>query len=72
MTPQDAADARARITFTTSTPFNAAVASTYPTQFTQNVGDPIVLTLDDPKLWEHPWIYIVEPGNLKITYASDL
>jgi len=29
-------------TFTTSVPFNAAVASTYPTQFTQNVGDPIV------------------------------
>src|SRR5687768_4664387 len=29
-------------TFTTSTPFNAAVAATYPTQFTQNVGDPIV------------------------------
>jgi hypothetical protein len=29
-------------TFTTSAPFNAAVASTYPTQFTQNVGDPIV------------------------------
>ena len=29
------------------------------------VGDPIVLTLDDPKLWEHPWIYIVEPSNLR-------
>jgi len=29
-----------------------------------DVGDPIVLTLDDPKLWEHPWIYIVEPSNL--------
>ena len=29
-------------TFTTSVPFNAAVASTYPTQFTGNVGDPIV------------------------------
>ena len=29
-------------TFITSTPFNAAVASTYPTQFTGNVGDPIV------------------------------
>ena len=28
--------------FTTTTPFNAAVASTYPTQYTQNVGDPIV------------------------------
>jgi outer membrane receptor protein involved in Fe transport len=29
-------------TFTTSASFNPAVASTYPTQFTQNVGDPIV------------------------------
>jgi hypothetical protein len=29
-----------------------------------DVGDPIVLTLEDPKLWEHPWIYIVEPSNL--------
>ncbi len=29
-------------TFTTSTPFDAAVASTYPTQYTGNTGDPIV------------------------------
>ena len=29
-------------TFTTSAPFNPAVASTYPTQFTGNAGDPIV------------------------------
>jgi hypothetical protein len=29
--------------------------------------DPIVLTLDDPRLFEHPWIYFVEPGNLKMT-----
>ena len=29
-----------------------------------DVGDPIVLTLEDPKLWEHPWIYMVEPSNL--------
>jgi hypothetical protein len=29
-----------------------------------DVGDPVVLTLEDPKLWEHPWIYIVEPSNL--------
>ena len=29
-------------TFTTSTPFDPAVASTYPTQFTKNTGDPIV------------------------------
>ncbi|HYE87438.1 MAG TPA: TonB-dependent receptor [Vicinamibacterales bacterium] len=29
-------------TFTTSAPFDPAVASTYPTQFTKNTGDPIV------------------------------
>ena len=29
-------------TFTTSAPFDANVASTYPTQFTQNTGDPVV------------------------------
>jgi len=29
-----------------------------------DVGDPIVMTLEDPKLWEHPWIYMVEPSNL--------
>ncbi|MEO7156692.1 MAG: DUF4159 domain-containing protein, partial [Vicinamibacterales bacterium] len=31
-----------------------------------DVGEPIVLTLEDPKLWEHPWIYIVEPSNLEL------
>lgn len=31
------------------------------------VGDPIVLTLEDPKLWMHPWIYFVEPGNLRLS-----
>ena len=25
------------------------------------------MTLDDPKLFEHPWIYIVEPGAMKFT-----
>ena len=30
------------------------------------VEDPIVLTLDDPRLFNYPWIYIVEPGNLKL------
>ena len=30
------------------------------------VEDPIVLTLDDPQLFEHPWIYFCEPGNLKM------
>ena len=31
------------------------------------VGDPIVLTLEDPTLFQHPWIYFVEPGNLELT-----
>jgi hypothetical protein len=31
------------------------------------VNDPIVLTLDDAELWKHPWIYFVEPGNLRLT-----
>lgn len=30
-------------TFTTTQPFNPAVAATYPTQFTQNEGDPVVV-----------------------------
>jgi hypothetical protein len=28
------------------------------------VGEPLVLTLDDERLWQYPWIYIVEPSNL--------
>jgi len=32
-----------------------------------DVLDPIVLTLDDPRLFQNPWIYFVEPGNLKLT-----
>ncbi len=34
------------------------------------VNDPIVLALDDPELWLHPWIYFVEPGNLHLTDAD--
>ncbi len=30
------------------------------------VNDPIVLTLTDPQLFQYPWIYFVEPGNLKL------
>jgi hypothetical protein len=30
------------------------------------VEDPIVLALDDPRLFAYPWIYMVEPGNLKL------
>ena len=32
-----------------------------------HVEDPILMTLDDPKLFEHPWIYIVEPGALRLS-----
>jgi hypothetical protein len=30
------------------------------------VEDPIVLPLDDPRLLQHPWIYFVEPGTLRL------
>jgi len=30
------------------------------------VNPPIVLTLEDPNLWLYPWIYMVEPGNLRL------
>ena len=30
------------------------------------VNDPIVLALDDPKLWEYGWLYIVEPGTMHL------
>jgi hypothetical protein len=32
-----------------------------------DVLDPIVLSLDDPRLFQNPWIYFVEPGNLQLT-----
>lgn len=35
-----------------------------------DVLDPIVLTLDDPRLFQNPWIYFVEPGNLKLTESD--
>jgi hypothetical protein len=31
------------------------------------VEDPMLLTLDDPRLFEYPWIYFVEPGALKMS-----
>ena len=34
------------------------------------VEDPIVLPLDDSRLYENPWIYFVEGGNLKLTDAE--
>jgi hypothetical protein len=33
---------------------------------TVDVEDPMVLSLDDARLFEHPWIYFVEGGNLKL------
>lgn len=35
-----------------------------------DVQDPIVLTLDDPRLFQYPWIYFVEPGNLALTKSD--
>ena len=34
------------------------------------VGDPMVLTLEDPTLWQYPWLYFVEPGNLRLQEAE--
>jgi len=34
------------------------------------VEDPIVMSLDDPRLFTYPWIYFVEPGNLKLTESD--
>jgi Domain of unknown function (DUF4159) len=30
------------------------------------VNDPVMIRLEDPNLWQYPWIYIVEPGNLRL------
>jgi len=40
------------------------------TATTIQVEDPIVLQLDDPRLFTYPWIYFVEAGNLKMTDAD--
>ncbi|MBI4484373.1 MAG: DUF4159 domain-containing protein [Acidobacteria bacterium] len=34
------------------------------------VEDPIVLALDDPRLFTYPWIYFVEPGFLKLSASE--
>ena len=34
------------------------------------VGDPIAITLQDPRLWNYPWIYFVEPGQLRFLDAE--
>lgn len=31
------------------------------------VNEPIALSLEDPDLFKHPWIYFVEPGNLSLS-----
>lgn len=31
------------------------------------VTEPVVLTLDDEKIWQYPWLYIVEPSNLLLS-----
>jgi len=31
-----------------------------------HVEDPIVLPIEDPRLFEYPWVYFVEPGTLKL------
>ena len=31
------------------------------------VNDPVILELTDDALWEHPWIYFVEPSNLELS-----
>jgi uncharacterized protein DUF4159 len=34
------------------------------------VNDPVVITIEDPNLWSYPWIYIVEPGTLRLKDAE--
>ena len=31
------------------------------------VNEPIILELSDLRLWEHPWIYFVEPSNIELS-----
>lgn len=35
-----------------------------------NVNDPIVIPIDDEQIWQHPWIYMVEPSNLVLSEAD--
>ena len=34
---------------------------------TIKVEAPVILELTDPQLWEHPWLYFVEPSNIEFT-----
>jgi hypothetical protein len=31
-----------------------------------HVNEPVVVTLEDPTLWSYPWLYIVEPGTMRL------
>ena len=30
------------------------------------VNEPVFITIEDPNLWKFPWLYLVEPGNLRL------
>jgi hypothetical protein len=34
------------------------------------VRDPLIMELSDRRLWEHPWIYFVEPANIELSEAE--
>ena len=34
------------------------------------VNDPIILQLSDDRIWEHPWLYFVEPSNIEFSAAE--
>ena len=34
------------------------------------VNEPVILELGDEALWDHPWIYFVEPANIEFTEAE--
>ena len=34
------------------------------------VNEPVILELEDEALWDHPWIYFVEPANIEFTEAE--
>jgi hypothetical protein len=35
-----------------------------------HVNDPVTIRLEDPDLWKFPWLYIVEPGELRFKDAE--
>ena len=35
-----------------------------------DVGEPVVLRIEDPELFNHPWVYFVEPGTLRLKDAE--